>query len=227
MMIEKVAAPQPFTAVRRGQRTRLALEDAALGLFSTRGTDAVTIDDIVREAAVAKGSFYTHFADKNALIVNLISAIRSDVEPRVAVANDGLDDYALRLARGLAVYVRFALDEPKRALMLTIADDSQMSASAALNRGLLNDLRRGLASARFAFPTVESAMMFVSGVVRPLIIATARGGERALATGKAQNVATMMLRGLGVAWRDAERLAAWAIEDVVRDPAPLSEKGLS
>ena len=49
---------------RRRERTRAALMRAGQVLFATRSVDAVSIDDIVAAAEVAKGSFYNHFPDK-------------------------------------------------------------------------------------------------------------------------------------------------------------------
>lgn len=208
---------KPSSSVRpsRGGATRVAIERAAIRLFATRSPDSVSIDDIVREAAVAKGSFYNHFDDKSGLVGNLMNEVRASVEPVVAQLNQGFDDPAVRLGRALSVYVRFAIDHPERALVLTLADDGQLSASAGLNQGLVKDLRSGLASARFAFATVESAVLFVSGITRLLVLSVARQGQLSITASHAQQMTTMMLRGLGVEWRDAERIAAWSVEDIV------------
>lgn len=51
-------------------RTKNAIMESALKLFEARGFDAVTIEDITREANVAKGSFYTYFSTKSDIIVD-------------------------------------------------------------------------------------------------------------------------------------------------------------
>ena len=50
-------------------RTRAQLIAAASALFAKRSWASVTIDDLVREAGVAKGTFYVHFEDMHALTV--------------------------------------------------------------------------------------------------------------------------------------------------------------
>lgn len=45
--------------------------EAAVGLFRSQGYAATTVDQIVREAGVAKGTFFTHFASKDALLDHL------------------------------------------------------------------------------------------------------------------------------------------------------------
>ena len=51
------------------------LTDAGLSLFLQRGIEAVTIDDIAREAGMAKGNFYRYFRDKADLVEAVISPI--------------------------------------------------------------------------------------------------------------------------------------------------------
>jgi AcrR family transcriptional regulator len=53
----------------RREATRDQLFAAASALFAARGFEATTVDDIVREADVAKGTFYYHFSSKEDLVV--------------------------------------------------------------------------------------------------------------------------------------------------------------
>jgi AcrR family transcriptional regulator len=75
----------------RKQRTE-ALLRSALGLFLERGLEAVTVDDIAREAGMAKGNFYRYFKDKDDLVDALFEPIVSDVRASMrACANDLAD----------------------------------------------------------------------------------------------------------------------------------------
>lgn len=51
---------------------RQRLLDAAYALFQEKGAANTTIDDIVQQASVAKGTFYLYFHDKNAILDALI-----------------------------------------------------------------------------------------------------------------------------------------------------------
>ena len=62
----------------RKARTEGLLE-AAKRLFLERGLESVSIDDITREAGVAKGSFYRYFADKEDLSRALLAPTRERV----------------------------------------------------------------------------------------------------------------------------------------------------
>jgi len=64
-----------MTASRRTlqkEATREHLYTQAMRLFGERGYDAVSIDDIVREAQVARGTFYFHFPGKDDVLLELI-----------------------------------------------------------------------------------------------------------------------------------------------------------
>ena len=64
--------------------------DTALGLFERNGTHLVSIDEIVKGAGVAKGTFYLYFKDRYDLISTLIiekaskymSLLNDEYEPR-------------------------------------------------------------------------------------------------------------------------------------------------
>lgn len=57
----------------QAKRTRRLIFDTAKSLFDRYGLEDVSVDDIVRRANVAKGSFYSHFESRDALIAELIS----------------------------------------------------------------------------------------------------------------------------------------------------------
>ena len=54
---------------KQGQKTKTAIMDSALDLFREFGFDSVTVEQITRNAGVAKGSFYTYFSTKSDIIV--------------------------------------------------------------------------------------------------------------------------------------------------------------
>ena len=51
------------------------LVDAGLTLFLARGIEAVTIDEVAREAGMAKGNFYRYFRDKADLVEAVIEPV--------------------------------------------------------------------------------------------------------------------------------------------------------
>ncbi|MED1953710.1 TetR/AcrR family transcriptional regulator [Brevibacillus centrosporus] len=56
---------EPRQKQRRGEKTREKILKMALKLFSEKGYDKVTVDEIVSQTGTSKGSFYQHFSAKS------------------------------------------------------------------------------------------------------------------------------------------------------------------
>ncbi len=200
----------------RAERTREALIRAGRRLFAEQPVDAVAIDDIVRAADVAKGSFYNHFADKSALVQAVTGEIRAGVERVVGRANAGVEDPARRVARALCVYIRYAIDEPIRASVLVRVYNGLTAMDSPLNAGLVSDVSEGLAKGRFVVATVETGVLLIMGVGSTSLIRTMAKPDLATTLPFAQQMTSLLLRGLGVAIAEAETIAAQSAEEIVR-----------
>lgn len=82
----RVPGARPGPEGGRRQQNRLArtqaLVDAAVRCFLDRGLDGATIDDVVKAASVAKGSFYRYFQNKE----DVVEAVFLPVTERVSGA---------------------------------------------------------------------------------------------------------------------------------------------
>ena len=63
---------------------------AGLLLFLERGIEAVTIDDVAREAGMAKGNFYRYFRDKADLVEAVIEPVAGTTREAVQACDDQL-----------------------------------------------------------------------------------------------------------------------------------------
>ena len=196
---------------RRIARSRRALVDAAERLFGERGVDAVSIDDLIGSADVAKGTFYNHFEDKAALARAVATAVRADCDSLVARHNEGIVDPAQRCARALFVYAGFAAAAPVRARALMHIETMTVGPDAAINHGLRADVEAGLVSGAFHSLDRSAAMLYVSGVAGALI-ASALIGRDWRRVGEA--MVAMCLTGLGMPPSEASRLAREAARDI-------------
>ena len=61
--------------VRKTRATRRRLLNASREIFTEKGIDLATIDDITQRADVAKGTFYYHFTDKNEIVAELMRQV--------------------------------------------------------------------------------------------------------------------------------------------------------
>src|SRR3972149_51567 len=60
---------------RRSQRTRQALGDALIELMMEKGYDAISVKEIIDHANVGRSTFYTHYADKDELLVSQLDRV--------------------------------------------------------------------------------------------------------------------------------------------------------
>ena len=103
----------------RGKETRRALIRTAVRLWSERGFDEVTVEEICSEAGVGRTTFYLHFESKDHLLASLAGAtgtgVAADLEAVSASAS--LDEQLDVLIRGIT---RRMQDVPKSLAQLVI-----------------------------------------------------------------------------------------------------------
>lgn len=66
--------------IERSERSRSAILEAALELFSHRGYGATSMRDIAGKSGVSTGSVYHHFADKEAIFLALLEQFKAVTE---------------------------------------------------------------------------------------------------------------------------------------------------
>jgi TetR/AcrR family transcriptional regulator, transcriptional repressor for nem operon len=88
-----------------GLRTREALLDAGRELAQEHGLSALSVNAVIERAGVAKGTFYVHFADRNAYVEALNQAFFEGATAAVAKAVKDLPPGSERLLVGLNAYL--------------------------------------------------------------------------------------------------------------------------
>jgi TetR/AcrR family transcriptional regulator, transcriptional repressor for nem operon len=120
-------------APRGAHRTYEALLDAGLVVASRDGLAGLSVNRVVAEAGVAKGTFYVHFADREAFVDALHARFHERVAQAVAVASTGTSPGAERIVRGVEAYLDVCLaDRAIKALALEARTESTLTASMAV-----------------------------------------------------------------------------------------------
>ena len=104
----------------RREATISAIKTAARRLFTARGFDATTIDDIAERAGVAKGAVYHHFPSKEELFVAVLDGVQEEIAALpVPAASRRIHDPIAVIADGVLRYL-LAASEPERRRILLI-----------------------------------------------------------------------------------------------------------
>ena len=131
---------KPLTG-KRAARTRQSLMTAGFNLLMDKPIDALSINEIVSVAGVAKGSFFNHFIDKDDFATAIATEVRSGIELQISAMLNDVDDPVLRLASGMQFVSKFALLDRKR----TIAMLHSLSGVTWLNHPFNNGVKADIA----------------------------------------------------------------------------------
>ena len=212
------AKPRPRAFPNRRERRKLAtrqvLLDAAQALLATRSLDALSVDEIVERADVARGTFYNYFADKDILERELQTQSRARIKDEVARVNEGVIDPAERIARAFLSVLHLGISAPQQAAAMMRLFPLATDPAAPINSGVRRDVAEGMTQGRI-IATSEDAVVacvmgvFTAGLNRTLDLPAGRVREFA------QELGTILLHGLGLKRAEAERIIRDAIEAIL------------
>ncbi len=127
MSAQPAAAPE---VPRGAHRTHEALLDAGVAVAERDGLAGLSVNRVVAEAGVAKGTFYVHFADREAFVDALHARFHARVREAVASATAGIPAGAGRIVVGVEAYLDVCLaDRAIKALALEARTDAALTAS--------------------------------------------------------------------------------------------------
>jgi AcrR family transcriptional regulator len=215
--IRKLKETQRSVPNRRDRRklaTRQVLLDATQALLASRSMDALSVDEIVMRADVAKGTFYNHFSDKDALARELAAHVRTRLENEITRTNEGIDDPAQRIARAFCCVLRFCLGSPDQAAAMMKLFPRATDPAAPINAGVRRDVADGLAQGRIVAPSEDVAVacivgVFMAGVNRALDLSADRARKFA------QELGAMLLHGLGLSHTQAMHMMREAVAAIL------------
>jgi len=200
----------------RRKRSREAILRAGRTLFSEHHPAAISTDEVIREANVAKQTFYNHFADKDELVREILKLARARVDTEVARRNKDQTDPARRIATAVSIYAAQALQDPKDAGLFARLPLYDIAPTSAMHSPTINDLRAGLREGRLAFFCIETGLAVLLGISQALIARIVSLEHASLAVPTVQQFNTLLLRGYGLSPIESELIASEAAEQIVR-----------
>ncbi len=137
--------------------TRQLLIDAGLELATVASLHRLTIDAVVNQAGVAKGTFYVHFPDRAAFLVALHVQFHERLLDRILQAVEGLPPGAERLRIGTITYLNGCLQQRGvKALLLEARSEAPMTAEVQQRNASFAQLEQA-DFATLGWPDAETA----------------------------------------------------------------------
>jgi AcrR family transcriptional regulator len=109
---------RPNKNVARGEATRGQLIAVATRMFAERGYEDTSIEAVLREAGVSRGSLYHHFPSKEALFEAVAEDMETSVGVQTLAAADGITEPLAALRAGFLAWIRLAGDPVVRRILL-------------------------------------------------------------------------------------------------------------
>ncbi len=168
----------PQAATSAGLRTREALLDAGIEVAEEHGLSGLSVNRVVARAGVAKGTFYVHFATREAFVDALHERFHGRVLEAVGAATAGVPAGAESICRGAEAYLDLCLaDRAVKALALEARSDPSLSASMSKRH------ERFAASAIPSFkamdwPDAPAAAQLVAAMTAEIAIRELEAGRR-------------------------------------------------
>jgi AcrR family transcriptional regulator len=109
---------RPNKNVARGEATRSQLIAVATRMFAGRGYEDTSIEAVLHEAGVSRGSLYHHFASKEALFEAVAEEVETSVGEQTIAAADGIIEPVAALRAGFLAWIRLAGDPVVQRILL-------------------------------------------------------------------------------------------------------------
>jgi AcrR family transcriptional regulator len=201
--------------VERGKVTRAQIVEIATRLFAERGYDGTSIEAVLAESGVSRGSLYHHFPGKEALFLAAMedAGVRA-TQPVVAAMSTAPSPLeALRI--GCLAWIRLAGDPVIRQIMLIDAPAvlgwqrwRELDEQGPL--GVIRDLLAGAADAgRIPARHVDAFAHIVLAALNEISLVVARADDQAEALATAESaIAEFLDRLLGEQGHETREQAA-------------------
>lgn len=103
---------------KRARKTRKKLKKAALDVFTEKGVDAATVEEITEKADVGKGTLYQHFEDKDEIVVTLVEEAVKHLIRRIRSYDSVPETLERMLEHLLNAHYSFSIESREEFLLL-------------------------------------------------------------------------------------------------------------
>lgn len=84
-----------------------SIQQAAMRVIARKGMAAATMNEIAKEAGIAKGTIYLYFRDRDELVEKTFETAIDELHARIDAASEGQQSFADKLRASLAAQIEF------------------------------------------------------------------------------------------------------------------------
>ena len=198
-----------LVGARRRARTEERILEAALHVFAAKGSSAPVIDDFIKAAGIARGTFYNYFRSTDELFDATAIWLLEDLAQSLDGALEEVTDPVLRIGIGIRLAMRKAEQDRAWAGFMGKFLHLQPLAGPRTDRAL----QRGLRLKRLHAPSADAAMDLLVGTWRQAMERIASHPEL---SGYGDSVAAIVLQGLGADPASIREIIARPLPEMTR-----------
>jgi AcrR family transcriptional regulator len=196
------------------ERTRSSLVKAAHRVFAQKEMDAVTIDDIIAAAGVARGTFYNYFQTREDVLRAVAASLSDAMNQQVWAQSTAISDPAERMAIAMRQFLHQARRDATWGWVIVRIGLVAAPLSETIERGVMSDLEAGLRLNRFQADSLQAAM--------DLVLGTGLMAMRSILEGHTppnhpEQITKLILKTLGVPDAEAQAIAFKDLEPLQND----------
>jgi AcrR family transcriptional regulator len=206
-------------AARRREQMLAQLSDAALRVMARGGPEGMTVDAVILQAGVSRGTFYKYYDAPAALISAVGAELAEDLILTVSPSVLAYQDPAARLATGFRMVLRCARANPLLPRFMIRAGWPAFDRVPAFSARVGANLAAGIAQGRFRIASLPVARALVGGVVIGMMatLIDDDGGPESDNT-----AAKMLLLSLGLDEEEVKKIVTLPLPELTVHPGLLA-----
>lgn len=193
----------------RREKTEAKIIEAALTVFAQKGRDAPVIEDFIKAAGVARGTFYNFYKNTEDLLAATSSWLTTDLVESIEGELQPIRDPALRHGVGLRLWLHKAASDPAWCGFVSRIWFERVD---ALNAPL-RDIRRAIKAGEFSCLSPECGWDVSLGVLRQAMIRLL-GEQKLDKTAYCDRIVDAILKGLGASAQKREEVVAYPLPEM-------------
>lgn len=174
----------------RRKKTEARILEAALHVFAEKGPDVAVIDDFIKAAGIARGTFYNYFRSTGELLEATKAWLSDDLILSIEEATADIQDPTIRLGMGIRLWIKRAeVDRVWCAFMAGVR------LSDRARQAPIRDMKRAMRLNEIYIPSVEAALDLMEGTA---MAAMHRIMNKSPSKSYGQSIASIILQGMGM-----------------------------